>query len=191
MADIRLVHGPEVGEALQEQDEIAVFRYRLNKPVFTLTLIVGGALLASAGWMWWGWELASISWIAVFSVLGGLGLSIGAVAAYWYFFAETHFLAMSTEKVFVGKRNRMWSIDWSLLDRESLGFENMALSSFAASLDFDVGGQQLPVLLYNAYVRLENMQGFMYRILQHLKQEAELDEEIEAPEALLGGEEPE
>lgn len=191
MADIRLVHGPEVGEALQEQDEIAVFRYRLNKPVFTLTLIVGGALLASAGWMWWGWELTSISWIAVFSVLGGLGLSIGAVAAYWYFFAETHFLAMSTEKVFVGKRNRMWSIDWSLLDRESLGFENMALSSFAASLDFDVGGQQLPVMLYNAYVRLENMQGFMYRILQHLKQEAELDEEIEAPEALLGGEESE
>lgn len=177
MSDIRLVHGPEVKDVLEEEGKFALFSYGLNKPVFGLTLIIGGALLALAGMMWWNSQLTSPGWIAGFSVLTTLGIGLGALAAYWYVYTETHFLAMSEETVFVGKRDRMWAIGWPLLDRESLGFEDMALSSTGGTLEIDVAGQQIPVRLYNSFVHLEDIQGFMFRILQHLKEEDEAEED--------------
>jgi len=186
MADIQLLHGPDVREMLEEEGEVAVFRYQLNTPVFWAALSIGAVLLAVGGFVWWSWGLSGLSWRLAAIMPAGSGMAVGAVAGYWYYFAETHFIAFSDERVFVGERDRMWSIDWSLLDRETLGFEEMALSSVGGTLEFEVAGQEIPVRLYSAFVRLENIQGFMYKILQHLKQRADLDEDLEAPEELLG-----
>lgn len=192
MGDIRLLHGPEVRETLKDEGEIAVFRYRLNMPVFTVALVIGAALLAIGGFVWWTYGFADTRWTFAIAVPAAAGLTIGAVAAYWYYFSETNFLAFSDDHVYVGQRDRMWSVDWSLLDREALGFEEMSVGSLGGELEFDVAGQQIPVRLYSAFVQLENIQGFMYKILQHLKEQADLDEdELDAPEDLLaaGGDE--
>lgn len=186
MSEIRLLHGPDVRETLKDEGEIAVFRYRLNTPVFTVALLVGAALLAIGGFVWWNYGFSAARWTLAIAIPSGAGIAIGAVAAYWYYFSETNFVAFSDDHVYVGERDRMWSVDWSLLDREALGFEEMSVSSLGGSLELDVAGQQIPVRLYSAFVQLENIQGFMYKILQHLKEQADLDEEdIDAPEDLL------
>lgn len=191
MGDIRLLHGPDVRETLKDEGEIAVFRYSLNTPIFTVALLIGAVLLAIGGYVWWNYGFAAWRWSAAIAVPSAGGLAIGAVAAYWYYFSETHFVAFSDDHVYVGERDRMWSIDWSLLDRETLGFEEMSLSSVGGSLELDVAGQQIPVRLYSAFVQLENLQGFMYKILQHLKEQSEFDEEFEAPEDLVEPGDPE
>ena len=174
--DIRLVHGPEIEDVLAEEGGVAVFRYNLNIPVFVLTLLVGGSLLAMAGMMWWNGQLQSVGWFALFGVFNAAGLAIGSLAAYWFYFAETQFLALSKQKVFVGRRNRMWSIDWELLDREALGFDEMSHSSIGGRLDLEVAGQEIPVHIYNTFVRLDDIQGLMFRVLQHLKGESPIDD---------------
>ncbi|MFB6350430.1 MAG: hypothetical protein ABEN55_19425 [Bradymonadaceae bacterium] len=176
---LRLVHGPDALETLKEEGEMVVFGYKLNKPVFVLTLVIGAAILGLAGMMWWNSGLATTGWIAGFAVLITLGGGIGALAAHWYAYTQSHFLAISEDKVFVGQGDRMWSIDWELLDRDSLGFEQMSVSSTGGSLDLDVADEEIEVRLYNTFVRLEDIQGFMFRILQHLKDEA--DAELEEP----------
>jgi len=172
---LRLVHGPDVLETLKAEGEAAVFTYRLNKPVFILTLVIGGAILGLAGMMWWNSGLASTGWVAGFAVLVAMGTAIGGLAARWYVYTQTHFLAISEDRVFVGRGDRMWAIDWSLLDRESLGFEQMSVSSTGGSLDLNVADEDIEVRLYNTFVHLDDIQGFMFRILQHLR-----DDEPEA-----------
>ena len=173
MSELRLIHGPDVLDALKEEGEVAVFRYQLNKPVFILALLVGGAILGLAGMMWWNSQLADAGWIAGFAVLVAMGVGIGGLAARWYAYTQSHFLAMSDEKVFVGSGDRMWAIGWPLLDRESLGFEEMTVSSTGGSLDLSVADEEIEVRLYNTFVHLDDIQGFMFRILQHLKDEAD------------------
>lgn len=176
---LRLVHGPDVLETIKEEDEVAVFRYRLNKPVFILALVIGAAILGLAGMMWWNSQLASAGWVAGFAVLVAMGGGIGALAARWYYYTRSHFLAMSDQKVFVGRSDRMWAIDWALLDRETLGFEEMSVSSTGGSLELDVADEDIEVRLYNTFVHLDDIQAFMFRILQHLKDEADADAEPE------------
>jgi len=185
--DIRLVHGPEIEDVLAEEGGVAVFRYNLNIPVLMLTLLVGGSLLAMAGMMWWNGQLQSVGWFVLFGVFNAVGLASGVLAAYWFYFSETQFLALSKQKVFVGRRNRMWSIDWQLLDREALGFEEMSVNSIGGSLEIEVAGQEIPVHIYNTFVQLDDIQGFIFRVLQHLKGESPIEEaELEN----LSGDEP-
>ncbi len=169
MSELRLVQGNDVVERLRAEGEVTVYTYRLNRPVFVLTLLVGAALLGLAGTMWWNSGLADAGWIAGFGALVTVGGGLGILAAYWYSYTQTHFLGLSDRTVFVGGRDRMWCIDWSLLDRETLGFEEMSVSSTGGALELGVGGEQIRVRLYNTFVHLEDLQGFMFRILRHLK----------------------
>ncbi len=171
MSELRLVQGSDVPETLRDEGEVAVYTYRVNTPIFILTAVVSGAILTLAGVMWWNSQLAGAGWIAGFSVLVSMGVGLGILALYWYSYTQTHFVAFSDEKVFVGGRDKMWCIGWSLLDRESLGFEEMSVGSTGGSLDLQVGGEEIPLRLYNTFVHLEDIQGFMFRILKHLKGE--------------------
>ena len=171
MSELRLVQGSDVPETLKDEGEVAVYTYRVNTPIFILTAVVSGAILTLAGVMWWNSQLAGAGWLGGFSVLVSMGVGLGLLALYWYSYTQTHFVAFSDDKVFVGGRDKMWCIDWSLLDRESLGFEEMSVGSTGGSLDLQVGGEEIPLRLYNTFVHLEDIQGFMFRILKHLKGE--------------------
>jgi len=162
-----------VREALRDTSELVLFRYRLNKPTFVITLIVGGLLLALGGMSWWNDQLAGPGAIAGFVVLVGGGLALGALGAWWYGFTQTHFLATTPDRLFVGKRDRMWAVDWELLDRKTLGFEDMKPSSVQGRLDMQVAEQEIPVRLFNPFVSLEELEGFMIQVLQHLKEQDE------------------
>lgn len=178
MSDIRLVQGPEMREALRKRADLDVYRYQLNTPAFVITLIVGVALLLLGGVLWWQSQLATASWVATFVLITIGGLGAWAWAGYWYVFVETHFLAVSPERFFIGRRDRMWSIDWELLDAETLGFEEMTARSTKGELDMEVAGQAIYVHLFNAFVHLEDLQGLIFQLLQSLKdRETEPEEE--------------
>lgn len=178
---IRLLHGRSgVREALRDTSELALFRYRLNKPAFLITLVVGGLLLALGGMIWWNGDLSGAGGIVGFGVLMAAGLGLGALAAWWYGYTQTHFLAATPDRLFVGKRDRMWSISWELLDREALGFEDMAVSSVSSHLDVEVAGQEIILRLFNPFVSLEDLEGFMFHVLQKLKEQEE--ETADAPD---------
>lgn len=169
MANVQLLDENGVNEALQEGD-VEVFRYQLNRVGYTIVLLVGGLMLAGAGYIWWGTGLAENFWTAVFAGLtaGGLGLSIHA--AYWYAFSSVHFVAVSDQKLVVGRQQKAWAIDWSVLDAEALGFEEMNNTAMRGALDVHVGGQDIKIHLYNAYVFLEDIQGFIFSLLKRLQQ---------------------
>lgn len=182
VAKLRLLHGADdVREALKSGEELDVFRYQLNKPSFMLALVVGGVLLGLGGMLWWDTGLASASSIAVFVAICAVGLGLGVWVAYWYAYTQTHFVAVSDNELFIGERERMWAVDHDLLDRESLGFEDMNISKIGGSMDMDVGGQELRVRLFNAFIHLDDIQGFILRLLQHLKGDFDAGEAMETP----------
>ena len=167
MSEIRLLHGrTDVREALRDTDELALFRYSLNLPTFVITLIVGSALMALGGAIWWNGQLAAGGYGITFGVLVGMGVALSGVAAYWYSYTQTHFLAATPEHLFVGTRDRMWSISWQLLDREALGLEEMNVSSVGGKLELDVAEHQIEIRLFNPFVMLDHLEPFMGRLLQ-------------------------
>ncbi len=185
MSEIRLIQGPEMREELRERAELDVYRYDLNMPSFVISLIVGVAILGLDIMLWWQSGLADISWIVTFVVLAILGLSALGLAGYWYVFVQTNFLALSPETFLIGQRDRMWSIDWELLDAEALGFDDMTAQSTKSELDMQVAGQDIHVHLFNAFVHLEELPELIFQLLQHLKEhednhETENDEQAES-----------
>lgn len=176
MSEIQLLHGrTDVREALRDTDELALFRYNLNIPTFLITLIVGSALTGLGGVIWWKGQLGTGGYTVTFGVLVGLGLALGGLAAYWYSYTQTHFLAATPEHLFVGTRDRMWAISWELLDREALGLEEMNVSSVGGQLELNVAEHQIPVRLFNPFVMLDHLEAFMGRLLEQAKSQDDTD----------------
>lgn len=169
MANVQLLDGDDLHQAL-DADDVQVFRYQLNRIGYSLIMGLGGLLLAGAGAVWWQSALSTIWWRVAFTALGTLGLGLAIYAAYWYAFAQTRFVGVSERKLFIGRRGKAWSVDWSMLDAETLGFDQMNATTMNGVLDVHVGGQQLELYLYNAYVFLEDIQGFMFSLLKRLQE---------------------
>ena len=173
MADqrIRLLHGPDVEEALEEAGELQVHPYELNTPVYGLMAAVVAALGAGVGLMTFGYGqfLGSGLGSVIFWVLIAVGLTLVGVSGYWWNYARNYFVAASEHALFVGNQHRLWRVEWSLLDRRSLGLEEMELSVMGANLDVEAGGQQIPIRMFNPFVRIGDLEGLMGRILEQIK----------------------
>lgn len=174
---IRLVDGAEVREELLSGDDVTIYDYELNKPVAGLALVVGTALAGLAGAVWWTSGLPDASWIFVFALLALGALGFWGLVGYWYRYAAGRFVAVSPQRLFVGEGDQMWSIDWSLVDRQAVGFDEMSVTSLGGKLDLDVAGQHVELRLYNTFVRLEDIQGPMLRLLESVRDESETNGE--------------
>ncbi len=170
MANVQLLDGDDLHQALDAGD-VQVFHYQLNRIGYSLIMGLGALLLAGAGGVWFQTSLATLLWRVAFTVLGTLGLGLAIYAAYWYAFSQTRFVGVSDHKLIIGRRGKAWSVDWSLLDAESLGFEQLNATTMNGVLDVHAGGQHIELHLYNAYVFLEDIQGFMFTLLKCLQQQ--------------------
>lgn len=177
MANVQLLDGKGVRELLGE-DDFRFFRYQLNSVGYSMVVGVGALMLAAAGYIWWYTSLEANLWIAAFAGLVAGGLGLGVWAAYWYAFANSRFVGVSDQKLLVGQPKKAWAIDWSILDSETLGLEKMKATAMRGVLPVQVGGQQIQIHLYNAYVFLGDIQGLMATLLGRLTSEAEGGEEM-------------
>lgn len=184
MANVQLLDAKGVDEALQEGG-VDVFRYQLNRLGYTLVVGIGGIMLAAAGYLWWQFGFDQNLWIAIFAGLAAGGLAISIHAAYWYAFAGTHFVGVSDDKLLVGREEKAWAIDWSVLDPKSLGLQDMNLSPTKGALEVNVGGEEIKLYLYNAYVFLEDIQALMSSLLQRLQSQQQSSEQVDSDQPEL------
>jgi len=175
---IRLLHGPDVERVLEDAEDLAVHAYRLNGPVYGLVGALVAALAAGVGLMAWGYGqfLGSILGSMLFWGLIAGGAVVIVVAAYWWNYARNYFVAVSDDALFVGNQHRLWRIEWSLLDRRSIGLEEMDLSVVGTQLDVEAAGQQIPIRVFNPFVRIDEMEGLMGRILEQIKATSERED---------------
>ena len=168
MAKVQLHHDTDVEKTLM-RDDVEAFSYVLNPLGFGMILLFGGTLLSAAGYIYFQYGLSQPMYTAIMAGLAGAGLAIGINVARWYVYQRTHFVAVSPAKLYVGKEDRMWSVDWEVLDAEALGFESLDISEMRGEMQIEAGGQTIDVHLYNAFCYLDDIQGFMLELLTQLK----------------------
>jgi hypothetical protein len=175
---IRLLHGPDVEQALEEASDLTVYPYQLNTPVYGLVAALTAAMGAGVGLMAWGYGqfLGSVAGSVIFWGLIALDAAVVIMSGYWWNYARNYFVATSKEALFVGSGHRLWRVAWPLLDRRSVGLEEMELSIVGTSLDIEAGGQQIPIRVFNPFVRIGDMEGLMGHILEQIKETSSADE---------------
>ncbi|MFP4599023.1 MAG: hypothetical protein ACOC9J_02935 [Persicimonas sp.] len=178
MPNVQLLDGKDVIRALKQAD-VELFHYGLNRIGYTLVVGLGALILAAAGAIWWQTGLDTSLWKAVFGGLMACGILMSIQAAYWYSFANTRFVGISEDKLFVGRKEKAWVIDWDVLDSESLGFDDMKATAVRGELEVNVGGEEFKIHLYNAYIFLDDIQGLTFSLLKRLQQEQDGESEPE------------
>lgn len=168
MSKIQLLSGSAATDALNDEPLEARFGYVLNGFAAGTALGLGLACLMAAAGIWYATRFAHTGWTAGFAVAIVLGLTLLSTASYWQSFVREGLIAVSANYLFVGRKDRLWRVDWSLLDRRSMGFEDMALSPLQGFLRMRVAGQQIRVHLFNAFAYLEDVEGLMRHVLEHL-----------------------
>ncbi len=171
-AKLQLMSGPEVEKILKEPG-VDVFEYVLNKPGLYLFLGVAMAFYTAGALVWWETQLSEPIWTVAFVSLLLVGTGFSAVAAYWHQFVNQNVVAASDERLFVGGPKKLWGISWDLLDKQSLGFEEMELSRIQGALQINVGGQTIKLHLFNAIAYLADIEGLIFRLLNHLADQEE------------------
>jgi hypothetical protein len=168
MANVQLLDKTGVRGAI-ERPGVDLFEYHLNQLGFAVVLGAAGIMVAAAGFIWWQYAFEEILWTAVFAGLAASGLGLSLHAAYWYSIASNRFVGISDEKLVVGNQNKAWSIDWSVLDADSLGLTDVNATALGGALAVNVGGEKINIQLYNAYIYLEDIQGVMAGLLNRLQ----------------------
>ena len=175
MSKLELISGPAVEQTLRKEG-VDVFRYVLNKPGLYLFLGVAMAFYGLAGITYWETQLAEPIWTVTFFCLLLVGLAFSAIAAYWHQFVNQHVVAVSDDHLFVGGAEKMWAISWDILTKKSLGFEEMELSRIQGALKIQVGGQTIKLHLFNALAYLADIEGLIFRLLNHIADQEEAAE---------------
>lgn len=181
MATIHLLSGPAVNEALQEAAVRQIFRYRLNPPTVGLLVAIGVLFFLGAGLMFFGPGLGGGYRLAFFISLF-MGMSFLSMAGFWSRFKDSHFIAISEDFFFVGKEDKAWRIDWSLITRETLDFESISMSRFRGKLTLNAAGQDVEIPLFTPFVFVEDIEGLMLEVLSRLDDDPAPALESEDPE---------
>lgn len=145
-----------------------IFRYDLNKASIGLILFIGSLFFIAALLLW------------IFIGLGGLmtatfigtlfiGVTFFSMASYWDHFRRTRFIAITDDSFFVGSDQKAWKVHWSLIDRESLNFDELQLSRLNGEIKINAAGQRVDVPLYTPFVFLNDLEGLIFEILQRLE----------------------
>lgn len=172
---LQLLSGPEVESILREEG-VEVYKYTINKPGLILFVAVALGFYAVAGLIWWETQLSAPIWTVAFVCLLLVGTAFSAIPAYWHQFVNQNVVAASPARLFVGGPRKLWSISWELLDKRSLGFEEMELSRISGALSIRVGGQVIKLHLFNALAYLQDIESLIFRLLNHIADQEEAAE---------------
>ncbi|MFU8804531.1 MAG: hypothetical protein ACNA8W_12025 [Bradymonadaceae bacterium] len=181
MAKIQLLHGPEADEVL-DAESVEAFNYQINKAGIGFALGGGLIFLLAAFVTWLLTRLDGALATTGFVILMLIGLGLCSLVSHWMTFVKDSFIATSPQYFFVGRKGRVWRISWSILNKRAMGFHEMELSPLKGFLDLKVAGQNVKVHLFNAFAILDDIQGLMLHILEHLKEHDD-DEDLSSPDA--------
>jgi fucose 4-O-acetylase-like acetyltransferase len=164
LAKIQVLQGPDL------QREVArskVYRYTLNSAALWILAGFAGICVVLGALSYF---FASSPWSLVgLGVFGGLGAIFGITITYWYHVGEKMVVATNKEALMVGDMDKMWSFRWELLDAESIGLKDMAVTRASGRLMIKAGGQTVPLLLYSPFAHIDDAQGFMATVLEKVQ----------------------
>lgn len=162
---IQILQGPSLETELARS---TVYNYSLNTAgLYVLAVFAGICVLGAIGLYIFGgpgtWVMAGVA------ILGGLGSAMGVTITYWYHVAEKMVVAINDDALLVGNKEKLWAITWELLDAESIGLKDMAVSRASGRLMIKAGGQTIPLLLYSPFAHIDDAQGFMTTVLERVQ----------------------
>ncbi len=170
MSKIQLLSGPAVDEALEQTAVRHLIRYQINPATLGVLLILGGVCFVIAGYIWFAIGLGGGTTAAFIGTLL-VGLTFFSMAAFWGNFRNNRFIAISDDHLFIGEEEKAWRVHWSLVDRESLNFDQMQSSRLRGSIRLETAGQNIDIPLYTPFVYIEDLEGLMFELLQRLDAE--------------------
>lgn len=173
MSQLELLTGLALKQALADP-EVVVFRYELNRPIFVFLLCVIAACACAATLLYY---LVGLG--VAFAITALTTVVLIVLVAYWQDFAKHQLVAVTPTHLMVGKPKGTWAIAWGLLDAETLGLANMRRSLASGALRIAVGGQRIPVPLYNPLVVLGGIEELFAVVLPKLRNE-DVPEELTA-----------
>lgn len=176
MDSLTLLHGPHARKALEGPD-VTVYAYALNRLGMYMLLGAAGILYVMAAWIWFGGHATTLPWQIGLGSAFVIATVLSILVTYYNHIAEKRVVAISDETLMVGEVERLWVIDWSILDVESVGLKDMELSRASAGLQITAGGQDIKLLLYSPFARLADPQGFMFEVLSKFQEREELEDE--------------
>ena len=178
-AKVMLLHDADVRRALLGFKGRA-FHYVMNRRganfmwvVSALALIASAATLAATG-------APTLLLRVVVVACGALSVALGSFVWRWRKAAQTGFIALDEEHLYVGDNKRAWRIAWELLDAQSMGFHEFDASSGQGVLKLRVAGQEIPMQLYHPLMHIEDLQGLMVELLSRLPQDESAEEPAES-----------
>ena len=176
---LQLVGEVELAQILQTTPMVR-FEYNFNRPGSIVMMVFSVILLAGAVVLWVLTGLTQFGWFLLAALLVLSACGIWAYVYKWHSFAQTAFLALSTDHLYVGDLTQAWRVGWSLLDVQKLGFDRLNPSRYSSTLNIQLAGQDIELFLYNPLVHLGDLQGFMVEVLTQIQ-----PEQLEHDDALL------
>ena len=177
MTVLQRVHGEEnVANTLRDANA-AAFDYNANPVGLGFAGAISIALLGTAYYFGRSASYDEMTNVIASVVAIGGGLFFGLRALYWYSYAKERFLAVSEEHLFVGKKDELWQVSWSIVDADAMGFSEMQLSKLNGSLTLSVAKETIPIHLFNAFAYLDRLEEFMFHVLNNIAANDEALEE--------------
>lgn len=169
---LQLIEGNDVAPTVEAQDS-RVHRYVVNKPGLNLLLVLSFVFFIAAAILWLGGFATSLGIQIAVGICILLGFTCSVTVSYWNGVGARRFVATSEEHLMIGDAERMWMIDWDLLDTQSLGLTNMELSKAGGRLNVQVAGESIPLLLFSPFAYLNEPHEFMAELLGHVQSDEE------------------
>ncbi|GEM_PF-4013464 len=165
MSVLHLLEGPPAEALIRNAQS---YRYAINKPVILIAVAFASFCFAICGFLYLKTPLDEVQMILAFAaaLVGGSYFSLRSI--YWWSFVSERVVAISDNMFIVGKKDKVWGIDWSILDVDAMGIENMVLSKMGAHFVVKVAGEHIKVPLYGAMYYLEDLEKFMGDVLAHV-----------------------
>ena len=170
MSKIQLLSGSAVDDALEQTAVRHFFGYELNRAPIGVLLFLGFAGFVAAGYLWFVPGLGGAMTAAFVGCILA-GMTFFSMASFWANFRNNRFVAVTDDYLFVGADEQAWRIHWSLVDRQSLNFDQMQSSRFRGKINLETAGQDIELSLYTPFVRIEDLEGLMFELLQRLDAE--------------------
>jgi hypothetical protein len=112
------------------------------------------------------------------SLMFGLSLSLLGSVVYWLYYTRMCYLATSKNHLIVGRGNRaeayLWSGIASGISSQDFGLEKE--SQFKGVLELEFEGEPIRIRLYNRYICLSNINGFMSKMLTLVNSSSKTDD---------------
>lgn len=160
--------GHQMAEYLQRHPTV-LYRYRGNVPGFVVLLVMAGAAVGVAGYIWvdasphspWHWTMMS--------VLSAFALASLSLVVYWWHYTRVRYLATSDRHLIIGNGSKVVALPWNRLDEESLAFTNDVDGEPRGLLELHVGGERFKVRIFSRYAVLRNLHAFIAAVLTRLQ----------------------